>query len=60
MCTVGPFLATTAIVPQLFAEDLNGEFVIAEGGALLIQAVLGAAGSGVVVFGITWEEQDKN
>lgn len=53
---LGAFLATTALMPQLAVDLVDGEFVIQQGNALIVHGVAAAGTTPLVMVGMTWEE----
>ncbi len=55
--TAGAFLASTALSPTAVVDLADGEFIVAQGAAIALQATPMAAGSSpLVILGLTWEE----
>ena len=53
----GAFAAATALMPGACTDLLDGEFVVAQGAAIALQAAaMGSGTSPLVVLALTWEE----
>lgn len=55
---IGAFLATTALIPGLLRDDVDGAIVVPPATAFVIQGVAAAGTSPLVLLSITWEEID--
>lgn len=55
-CSLGASLASTAVQPWAIMEDVDGEYVVDQGGILSFEAVAAAGTSPLVAIGVTWEE----
>lgn len=53
---IGAFLASTALVPGLLKDDIDGEIVVAPGNCLVMQAVAAAGSTPLTIMSIEWEE----
>lgn len=53
---MGAFLASTALMPQVTQDLIDGEFVVPQGSALIVHGVAAAGTSPLVMVGLTWEE----
>lgn len=49
-------LASTAVAPYTLVDDLDGEFVVDEGAAYVIDSVTAAGSTPLIIAGALWEE----
>ena len=55
---LGAFLATTALVPGLLQDRVDGAYVVPEATCFVVQGVTAAGSTPLVIMSIVWEEID--